>query len=285
VLKTSITLKILTCYIDKMSIERDEDLNINENEILEKEKKYFKKLKKELWKKEGGKFTRKNIKKQFEKEVGIEKVEGTWDYSIDYQKTRKFLAKLIKDYWDYLQQRFSRMRRRKNVLKLFYFSIMLHQLVNGLRSSEAINSFLDLLFQNRRVGYTLVRKKKHYNDLAKAEYTRKVGIPAEIPNSLLEFFRSNKYIYEFYQYWQKIREDNKKREEVIRNYSTICKEYFGFSPHALRHSFLTYLLAVKGYNPTLVAHITKHSNINMLKRYTSRKKAEELLEEILRNKV
>jgi integrase len=57
----------------------------------------------------------------------------------------------------------------------------------------------------------------------------------------------------------------------------------GWAPlhHSLRYAFITYMLR-RGMSSSIIAAVTGHKNLNMILKYTERKEAEKLLEELER---
>jgi integrase len=260
--------------------------------FIEDEKERLKKILKENTK--GHKYSRSFLRQEVRRVLNPVKVKG-WDYEIPYEKTKKFLTNLIDNFFEYLSEDIQRAWKKHNYLKMLYFVMMLIQLKNGLRNQETWEA--TLLFLNdketmkKKVVYIRVRKKKETKKDGKPrpkdEIERRVKLPSEISKRILEYLSSSPIIKELWFWWNhkdpEIRKEYQKR--LQERYSKFVSNHFIFSTHALRHSFLTYLLKEKNINPVVVSKVTKHSDVNILKEYTSQKAADELLDLIAENKL
>lgn len=155
-----------------------------------------------------------------------------WDKGIDYERVSQKLKE------DYLRE-----IEPKTKTKI---AILLIQLRNGLRITEAIEAMQKFSETGEREVEVQVKKKKK-------EELRKAIIP------------------EFIERAEKI----PTRDAVIK----FAERTYGFNTHSLRYAFITHL-AEKGVSPQLIAKITKHSKLDMLLEYTQEKKAEKLLREL-----
>jgi integrase len=135
-----------------------------------------------------------------------------------------------------------------------YDAILLIQLRNGLRISEAVRAFLQFL-RTRGVELEVQLSKKRRPE------ARLVVIPKELLDVNLSECRSL------------LEEPEEVISKRMRRY---CIETFGFNTHSLRYAFITYLLR-QGVNPSIVAKITRHSKLDFILRYTQEKAAEEIL--------
>jgi integrase len=69
-------------------------------------------------------------------------------------------------------------------------------------------------------------------------------------------------------------------KDVIRaNVNKYLHRKLRVNCHSLRYAFITYMLR-KGVSPSIIAVITGHKNLNMILKYTERKEAEKVLEEL-----
>jgi integrase len=138
-----------------------------------------------------------------------------------------------------------------------YDAILLIQLRNGLRISEAVRAFLQFL-RTRSVEVEVRLSKKRRPE------TRLAVIPKELHDVNLAECR------------ELLEVDERLLSRRLRRY---CIETFGFNTHSLRYAFITYLLR-QGVNPSIVAKITKHSKLDFILRYTQERVAEEILREM-----
>ena len=138
-----------------------------------------------------------------------------------------------------------------------YDAILLIQLRNGLRISEAVRTFLQFL-KTKSVEVEVQLSKKRRPE------TRLAVIPKELHDVNLSECR------------ELLEVDEKLLSRRLRRY---CIETFGFNTHSLRYAFITYLLR-QGVNPSIVAKITKHGKLDFILRYTQERVAEEILREM-----
>lgn len=141
-----------------------------------------------------------------------------------------------------------------NIYNKCYSAILLMQLRNGLRISEAVKAFKKYLYTSNNVIYVKVSKKKR-------EEERMVVTPSEFDYNSLEVCK------------ELVSEDDDVIKERVRNWFRIN---FKLNTHSLRYAFITYLLR-QGVNPALIAKITKHSRLDYILVYTQTKAAEEVL--------
>lgn len=168
----------------------------------------------------------------------MEKLKGTWDRRLNYEAT---FSKL-KDALDKAESKKSKA----------YIQILLIQLVNGGRISEAVDAYEQFLKTNERKVYVRVRKRN---------VERIMFIPDFIEPIELDF------------------SDKKKLRNRIIVYSL---EKFNHNTHSLRHGFVTYMVFEKNMNPAVVGKIIGHKNLSHLLTYISSLVAERSLEDHVR---
>jgi site-specific recombinase XerD len=166
----------------------------------------------------------------------------TWDKGIDFENTYNKLLR--------------HMNKTKPPAKC-YDAILLIQLRNGSRVSEAVRAFKMFLDSKSLELEVLVSKKR-----AKQE-KRLMIIPQELLSVVSPCFDLRNV-------------EDKILTNRVKNY---CIETYGFNTQSLRYAFITYLLR-QGVNPSIVAKITKHSRLEYIQRYTQEKVAEETLRNI-----
>ena len=171
----------------------------------------------------------------------------SWDLGLDYTRTYRQLLRKIKEHY-----------RRKAFRHYTYAIILLIQLRNGARVSEAIEGLKK--FIETRSNKVEVRVRKH----KKPEY-RLMVLPKELSHKDLA---PCKPILE--------ETDNEKLKKRVQLYA---RKELGINTHSLRYAFITYLLK-KGISPSLIAKITHHRNLNYILTYTQQKTANEILEEL-----
>ncbi|MEM4533017.1 MAG: hypothetical protein QXU89_05090 [Desulfurococcaceae archaeon] len=171
-----------------------------------------------------------------------------WDKGVDYETTYNLILKtMLKNIG-------------KNKVNACYDAILLIQLRNGLRISEAVRSFKK---------YLTVGKKELYIDLSKKKTPeeRLVIIPDElylnqnIKKTCSELLSTD--------------------DKLLKNRAIVyCLRKYRINTHSLRYSFITYLLK-QGVNPAIISKITKHSKLDFILTYTQEKLAQEILKHLV----
>ncbi len=169
---------------------------------------------------------------------------GTWDRGVDFRVVRRELARLLREHL-----------QRKAFRSYCYAAVLLIQLRNGSRVSEALEAALRFAEEGGREVQVRVRKHKR-------ETLRLMVLPEELKPRDLQVCRS-------------ILSEPRALERV-KDYA---RKRLGVNSHSLRYAFITYL-AKQGVQPQLIAKITGHAKLDYILRYTQRKKAEELLRDL-----
>jgi site-specific recombinase XerD len=138
-----------------------------------------------------------------------------------------------------------------------YDAILLTQLRNGSRVSEAVRSFREFLMTKTIEVSVRVSKRK---DNAQ----RLMVIPRELINTNNINIDICKELLIF---------NDKRLIDRVKHYA---KRVYGFNTHSLRYAFITHLLK-QGINPAVVSKITGHKNINYVLTYTQEKAGVEVL--------
>jgi len=146
-----------------------------------------------------------------------------------------------------------------------YLSILLTQLRNGARLSEATDAIVNFYYNGNINQNVKVRKKKQ------TDY-RLIIIPREIERSKLEYVDNLIDDYEI---------KHKKISAWVKKYFSRTKN-MDLNTHTNRHACITYL-ALNNTNPLDIQGITKHSKLNMIMEYVHQTKGNEILKRL--NKV
>jgi len=168
-----------------------------------------------------------------------------WDKNVDFIKMKKQLLKDIKE----LTKEKITYRRLKQIT---YTVILLVQLLNGCRISEAIEGVQKAATLNKNEVYVRVRKQKHN--------FRLIVIPTFL----------NKYLKLIRVLLPLINRDQ------VRSYA---RYHYSINTHSLRYAFISYLTR-KGYPAQAIASITQHRKLSLILSYTKRKLGEDILKEI-----
>jgi len=140
---------------------------------------------------------------------------------LDFQKTRKLLIQKIKD--------------AKNIKTRVALQILLIQLVNGARISEAYDAYYQFVATGEREVRVLTRKKR------RPDY-RTIYIPPEVAPINI-----------------RVNIDSVKR---------VCKRELKTNTHSLRYAYITFAGADLKLPPQIVAKITHHSKPELIEYYT-----------------
>jgi integrase len=162
-----------------------------------------------------------------------------WDKGLDYQVA------------------YNRIVRHMRISKqpaLCYDAILLTQLRNGSRISEAVRAFKEFL---RSGAVEIQVKLSKRRDGA----TRLMIIPVEVDRQVREACR------------ELLGLDEKTLKERVRVYAY---HTYNWNTHSLRYAFITHLLRL-GVESAIISKITGHKNLNYIITYTQRKTAEDIL--------
>jgi len=168
-----------------------------------------------------------------------------WDAGLDFIETyRKILSHL------------HRARKPQDV-------VLLIQLRNGSRVGEAVEALRKFCETGKT--QVLVKIEKHRDPRDQ----RLMVLPEELRKG------QGRVLLEQACAWLSGVE---KPKEAVKSY---CRRTYGFNTHALRYSFVTYMLK-RGVSPSVVAKITGHTTLESILHYTERKTAEDLLKDLFR---
>jgi len=171
-----------------------------------------------------------------------------WDDGLDYNATYLRIVRHLK------LSLSSPRNYRKRVPAPCYDAILLIQLKNASRISEAVRAFREYLRTQRAELEVLVSKKR------RKEY-RKMVIPQEVQDMDMSLCLGLL---------------DRPEEKVIDVAKHYARKTYSFKTHSLRYARITHLLK-QGVNPSIVAKITRHSKLDFILRYTQEKAAEEIL--------
>jgi len=164
-----------------------------------------------------------------------------WDKGIDYETTySKILKHMTKAKYPHA----------------CYDAILLTQLRNGSRVSEAVRSFKEFLSTKSIEISVRVSKRK---DNAQ----RLMIIPRELINTNINIDICKELL-------------SLNDTALINRVKTYAKRVYDFNTHSLRYAFITHLLK-QGINPAVVSKITGHKNLGYILTYTQEKAGVEIL--------
>jgi len=179
-----------------------------------------------------------------------------WDKGIDYETMYLRVARHMKS--PVAQRRPpGRGRKKKRFALACYDAILLIQLRNASRVSEAVRAFYEYLVTKKSELEVQVSKKRK-------KELRKMVIPREVLDMDCSICLDMLDVPE---------------QQVIDNVKHYSRKQYGVNTHSLRYSRITYLLR-QGVDSAVIAKITHHSNVNFIRTYTQQKLADEILRSI-----
>ncbi len=135
-----------------------------------------------------------------------------------------------------------------------YISILLIQLSNGLRISEAVEAAFKWAETGRRKLRVRVRKRRD-------PYERLVVVPRELGRGE-RLAVAGLRVHGL--------------DTVVSRIKSWTRKALGFNTHALRYAFISQL-AERGVSAQLIAKLTGHKKLDYILSYTQKRAAEELL--------
>jgi integrase len=166
----------------------------------------------------------------------------SWDRGLDYESTySKILKHMLKAKYPHM----------------CYDAILLTQLRNGSRVSEAVRGFKEFL-TTKSIEVSVRVSKRRDNAV------RLMVIPRELINSNNINIDICKELLIF---------NDKRLIDRVKHYA---KRVYDFNTHSLRYAFVTHLLK-QGINPAVVSKITGHKNLGYILTYTQEKAGVEVL--------
>jgi integrase/recombinase XerC len=161
-------------------------------------------------------------------------------------------------------------RRDRAILELFYAS--------GLRLSELVGLEVDDVNLSSRVVRVLGKGRKErivpFNRSAEAalrawlkDWEGLSAAAARIPAPPARTSGKRRAAHPLFLNYQGRRLSTRSVDRIVRRYVAACSTRFGISPHALRHSFATHLLA-RGADLRAIQELLGHARLSTTQRYT-----------------
>jgi integrase len=168
----------------------------------------------------------------------------SWDLGLDYRQVYRMILAKVKEHIS-----------RRAFASYCYACVLLIQLRNGSRVSEAVDAAIKFADQKSSEVYVKVRKRRD-------GYERLMVLPEEL----------------------KIQDISICREILSRGNAALrvkvyAKKVLGINTHSLRYARITHMLR-NNISPSIVAKITGHKKLDYILTYTQIKTAEEALRNI-----
>lgn len=181
-----------------------------------------------------------------------------WDKKLNLEEWDKIFMKEIKDFEivrEYNELK-SKAVLKRTKLGLIYNSILLTQLWNGARISEAVEAIIK--FKNNKNREQLIRARKR-----KDKKERKIKIPKSVKISNLLGLED-------------------KTEKQLRTGSTLWAfNHHKINTHSLRYAWVAYM-GLKKVPANIVSGMMRHTNVGMIARYTREDQADDMLMEMIK---
>jgi len=187
--------------------------------------------------------------REFEKYSAMKR-KNTYDLSVDYDHARSVLLNAVNGFYKCYKET----RKKLAMNYLVYSSILLIQLENASRVSEAVEAFVEYIKTKNKYVNVRVRKKKTMD-------YREIVIPSVVEK-----------IFDDVEVDRKIFDDVVKLTNRVKKFAT----RININTHSLRYARITFF--VKNNVPvSVIAKITHHSNLNYVLYYTESRIAQEML--------
>ena len=168
---------------------------------------------------------------------------GPWDRGASYEYAYNLIM--------------SKLRRATRLSTRCYLYILLIQLRNGSRVSEAVRAFKEFVTKHVRECEVLVSKKKN-------KEARPMVLPSEL--SLDDLSKCSEFVTV----------DDKR---LVNRVKVFAVRNLKLNTHSLRYAFITYLVR-QGVSPVLIARLTHHSKLDYIVHYTQSAAARDLLKQL-----
>jgi integrase len=168
----------------------------------------------------------------------------SWDLGLDYKQVYRLLLSKIRGHLS-----------RRAFTSYYYACVLLIQLRNGSRVSEAVDAAIKLADQKSSEVYVKVRKRRD-------GYESLMVLPEELKIQDIAVCR-----------------EIPSRGNAILRVKVYAKKILGINTHSLRYARITHMLR-NNISPSIVAKITGHKKLDHILTYTQIKTAEEALKNI-----
>ena len=192
---------------------------------------------------------------------------STWDKRLDFDEWRKKLEKELKElrkekeYW----QMKAKPMPQKYGRQLAYNSILLTQLLNGSRISEAVEACITFLKTEDREQKINTRKRKKRSKNKETGEIKTMGHDTKvviiIPNTI------KKHYLEYIK--------NKTIEEITDAVILFAINHHKINTHSLRYAWIA-KMGELGKPANLISKAIRHTNIQTIEKYTREAQADDM---------
>lgn len=184
----------------------------------------------------------------------------SWDRNLRYEDWEAKLEEEIKRLK--LEKEFYGLKgldRSRTSLHLAYNAILLAQLINGSRISEAVQAVQQFAVDKKREQRVEARKRRAYKK------ARLFIIPSTVKAGFFDVLQG------------------RTEKQIINGVMQFALNHHRINTHSLRYAFVSYQNR-KGTPATVTAGIMRHSNVGMIEHYSRDQEADELFREMLKTK-
>jgi site-specific recombinase XerD len=134
---------------------------------------------------------------------------------------------------------------------LFYTSILITQIENGSRISEAVEAILSFKNDGERIQKIRARKRKKLNK------GKNVDVLIKIPSAVKKQYLTLDYPF----------------ETVLNGVKMFAERYYKINTHSLRYSWIA-KMGREGIPTNLISKAIRHTNIQTIENYTAEDEAD-----------
>lgn len=182
-----------------------------------------------------------------------------WDMGLNFKEVEELLLREIDKHVTTLSTRRSKYFTNLAKKRLLYLSVLLTQLYNGCRVSEACEAILKWLRSGDREVKVKVRKRRD-------GYERLIVIPSRV--------------IVLRQYLEEFKDVNV--DELTLRVKVFASRTLKINTHALRYAWITYMARELKEPAQIIAKISGHKKLDYILHYVEKKEAEEILRKIVK---
>jgi len=177
----------------------------------------------------------------------------SWDKRLDFDEWDARFKKNLRDLTK--EKEYYELKKRPvpiTVLRrLLYTSILLVQIENGSRISEAVEAVLGFRDNSERIQKIRARKRKKKNK------GKDVDVLIKIPSAVKKQYLDLEYPF----------------ETVLGGVKMFANRYYGINTHSLRYSWIA-KMGREGIPTNLISKAIRHTNIQTIENYTAEDEAD-----------
>ncbi len=218
----------------------------------------------------------------------------TWDRGVDFGATRTKLIQMLQDLRPQAEE------SPNSIIRIFHCSILLVQLINGARISEAFDAAINWVNNSKREQEIRVRKRRarcvclhvKINDRGNSSGHELVSKgkrgKCKVPGCVCKEYRPDVTDIEtrLMTIPPELTEQDRAIADAAIEYGVTINatklfalKVLHFNTHSLRYAQITEL-ARQGKPPQLIAKITHHKGLDFILKYTQQKEADNTLREL-----